>query len=191
MKNDVSKFFDSLAPHWDEGITSPPLDLLLSSGIKKGNKVLDVACGTGIITPVLHSLCERDVLGIDISPKMIEIAKANHRDEKGVRFLCEDFAEFKGDGDYDLVVIYNAFPHFVDLNALKKALLRTLKKGGKAAILHSLSRKQLGHHHEGLGPSISRTIASPLDEARFFYPEFSLVLAKESDHDYRLVLEKD
>ena len=191
MENDVSKFFDSLASHWDEGIKAPPLDLLLSSGIKKGDRVLDVACGTGIITSTLAKLCGRDVLGIDISPKMIEAAKANHKGEEGVQFLCIDFAEFNGEGDYDLVVIYNAFPHFVDLRALKKSLLNTLKKGGKAAILHSLSRKELGHHHDGLGPSISRTIASPIEEARFFSPEFSVLMAEESDHDYRLVLKKN
>ena len=192
MKDDtVASFFDRLADKWDEGNSLPPIDLIKLSGIKEGNKVLDVACGTGIITPLLHSLCHTPVLGIDISEKMIDKAKANHDGEEGISFQNIDFCEFDGKETYDLVVVYNAFPHFVDRNAFKKALLKTLKTGGKAAILHSLSRKQLEKHHDGLGPKISRDLASPQEEAIFFEPEFETLTAEESDHYYALVLRKN
>ena len=189
-ESQVAKFFDGLAENWDNGNSLPPLSLIELTGIKEGDKVLDVACGTGVITPLLYSLCKKPVLGIDISQKMIEKAKENHKGEEGVSFLCQDFCEFDGKEEYDLVVVYNAFPHFLDVEAFKKALQKTLKIGGKAAILHSLSRKQLEKHHDGLGPKISRDLVDPEQESRVFLPEFEILIAEESDHHYALVLSK-
>ena len=190
MRDDVAAFFDNLADRWDEDNCLPPINLIELSGIKEGETVLDVACGTGIITPLLHSLCKTPVLGVDISKGMIDKAKMNHAGEEGIAFQNLDFCQYDGKEGYDIVFVYNAFPHFVDREAFKKALLKTLKSGGKAAILHSLSRKQLESHHSGLSPKISRDLASPNEEARFFEPEFEALIAEESDHHYALILRK-
>lgn len=49
-------------------------------GVKKGTKVLDVACRTGILTPILFEAVGEDgeVTGIDFAPEMVEQARAKN-----------------------------------------------------------------------------------------------------------------
>lgn len=69
--------------------------------LKPGARVLDVGCGTGV--PVAAMLAEAglDVTGIDIAPKMIEIARA---EVKG-RFLVADCLEYEPEGSFDAVFV--------------------------------------------------------------------------------------
>lgn len=191
MASYIERFFDSIAASWDEGNALPPQSLLERIGIQKGNRVLDVACGSGIITGELAKLSDTDVLGIDISGKMIENAKRKYGGNPNVNFKKADFCEFRCETPYDVIVIYNAFPHFIDVSALKRSLLFNLRQGGKAAIFHSLSRKELHHHHENLSGSISRDLESPGKEASFFAPEFSPLVSDEGDHHFFLLLSKN
>ena len=53
-KKDVIEFFDGLAASWDaELVRSDEIIgiILDNGGIKEGVKVLDVACGTGVLIP--------------------------------------------------------------------------------------------------------------------------------------------
>ena len=186
----IADFFDSLAPFWDEGTAMPPSWLLDKIGIQEGDSVLDVGCGSGIITGSLAEYSHSLVLGVDISPKMIEKAKVNHANNPNVSFLNADFCQYGFDSAFDIIVIYNAFPHFLDKAALKDALVRGLKPNGKAAILHSLSREQLKNHHSGLSSKISRELDDPRTEASFFEPELFILEAEESSRHYLILLQK-
>ncbi|MCI1965019.1 MAG: class I SAM-dependent methyltransferase [Oscillospiraceae bacterium] len=59
-----------------------------------GSLVLDVGCGTGGYSLALAGRC-KGVFGIDLSPRMIEIAKekAEEQNTKNVRFTCADWNE--------------------------------------------------------------------------------------------------
>ena len=187
--NEIRDFFDGLAPVWDERAKddlSVVRGLLERAGIGPGDHVLDVACGTGVITGLLHDMTGEPVLGIDVSGQMIERAKDKYAGADGVAFRQGDFLAFDG-GDYDAVVIYNAFPHFMDVNALCLALSRNLKPSGKFVIVHSLGRRQLSAHHDGLGPRISRELQSPQEEAKAFSDLFQIELAEEGEDFYLLV----
>ena len=71
----------------------------------KGARVLDLACGTGIVTNNLASWGASSVLGIDISSVMVEAAKASTISDK-VQFEVGDCFKPRmfGSGNYDLVV---------------------------------------------------------------------------------------
>lgn len=190
-KNTI-KFFNDLAPSWDNSKkqTNQEIDQLLKRlPIKLNDKVLDVGCGTGIITNNLFNISNKPVLGIDISSKMIDIAKQKHKNNQNISFLCMNFTEFKG-SDYDFVVIFNAYPHFIDTNLLKQTLLSVLKPGGKFAILHDLSLEELTKIHEGISSSVSRNIERAKVEASFFEPEFRIIETKEDTHLYYILVEK-
>ena len=53
-KNEVIAFFDSWAPGWDAGMVCDDrvIDTILdNAGVHAHSKVLDVACGTGVLIP--------------------------------------------------------------------------------------------------------------------------------------------
>ena len=53
-KNEVIEFFDRLAPSWDADMIrhDDVIDLILdNAGVKSDIRVLDVACGTGVLFP--------------------------------------------------------------------------------------------------------------------------------------------
>ena len=208
--NKIEQFFDRLAPRWDEDqdcTTEVKRALLEKVGIGGGAHVLDVACGTGAITEELHALTGREVLGIDVSGEMINVAKRKFEGKEWAKFEKADFLQFepsplvqfeqprqqnkKGEAlAFDFVVIYNAYPHFMDVSALRDKAHSLLKEGGKLAIVHSIGRGCLNSHHKQHADHVSRMIGSPLDEAQSFAPLFTVELAEESEEHYILVLSK-
>ncbi len=185
--NEIKDFFDKLAPTWDERencTTERKRALLERVGIGCGDKVLDVASGTGVVTGIIHSLSGEDVVGVDISPNMVAIAKQKYEDCPWARFEEGDVME-KDLGKYDFALIYNAYPHFPDPEALSKRLAGLLTEGGRFAIVHSLSRKTLDRHHECC-QHISRSLAAPKEEGRFFEKEFVIEQADEGEDFYLL-----
>lgn len=191
--NPCEEFFDSLAPHWDEhekfdaGFAANSLH---RAGIKQGDRVLDLACGSGVLTGLLSSITKEEVLGMDISSKMIEIARKKYEGHESFRFVRADFYRYKPEDKFDAIVVYNAYPHFVDAVAFSKKASECLKEGGRLLIFHSLSRQALAHHHEGLSSSISRDLLPPLEEVKTFASEFDCLIAEESDSHYLLCMRK-
>jgi len=62
--------------HWEPSPSSPELAALISAGlIVKNAKVLDVGCGGGLDT-IFMAQCGFSAVGIDLSKKALEIAKA-------------------------------------------------------------------------------------------------------------------
>lgn len=73
-------------------------NIITNSGFGKG-LVLDLACGSGILTSELK--CRGyDMIGIDLSVDMLNIAKANNPD---ILYLCQDMREFELYGTVDCI----------------------------------------------------------------------------------------
>ena len=110
----LMKILESAPSRYDKGIRILTLGRLdeaydrLTSHIKRGQKVLDIGCGTGALT-LRAALKGANVKGIDINPQMLEIAKkhaAEVKDEQNVE-LCEmGVAELGGEEaeSYDVVM---------------------------------------------------------------------------------------
>ena len=187
--NEVKEFFDSLAPSWDRN--QPDREAVIKAligrvGIQKGDSVLDLACGTGTITSYLHDFSNVDVLGLDLSPKMIEIAKAKYLDKPWAHFEDGDFLSWSSEMRFDVIVLYNAYPHFKDPSLLSECFAKHLKPNGRFAILHSLGRVELDEHHAHVPSEVSRSLASPKEEAKHFEKDFEIYLQEEGKHHYLL-----
>lgn len=74
--------------------------------------MLDVCCGTGIMIPYLLKTEAARVTGIDIAPKMIENAKKKYHNDR-LTFVLGDIYDYNEPG-WNVVLIYNAFPHLLD-----------------------------------------------------------------------------
>ena len=113
--------FDSLAPTWETRIGPHhfwALDLALAD-VQAPRHVLDLGTGTGVVA---LALAERypdvEVVGIDLSPAMIEEARRKVTPELGgrVRFEVGDAAALSyPDGAFDLVVLSNMIPFYDEL----------------------------------------------------------------------------
>lgn len=70
-----------------------------------GKRVLDVACGEGHFTRLLRNAGAAEVVGIDISRRMIELAREQEtRQPLGIEYRVEDAKNVVEHGDFDLVV---------------------------------------------------------------------------------------
>ena len=156
-KQDVIAFFDRMAPQWDadmirhDDVISKILD---GAGVKPGVRVLDVACGTGVLIPDYLSRDVASVTGVDIAPEMVRIASEKFPQEN-VSFLCGDVEELALEGGYDCIVVYNAFPHFPEPERLLRVLSGYLAPGGRLTIAHGMSRAAIDNHHKGHASKVS------------------------------------
>ncbi len=156
-KQDVIEFFDRMAPQWDadmirhDDIINKILD---GAGVREGVKVLDVACGTGVLIPDYLDRGVESVTGVDIAPEMIRIASEKFPQEN-VRFLCGDVEEMELPEQYDCIVVYNAFPHFPEPERLVRVLSGHLAPGGRLTIAHGMSRAAIDDHHRGSASKVS------------------------------------
>lgn len=192
MSSSMQEFFDTQSSSWDdkERATASSLRTLLKDiPIQKGDKVLDLACGTGIFTPFLYEKTECDVLGLDLSPKMIEKAKAKYQDSPHFHFESGDFLSFEGSG-FDWIVVFNAYPHFLDVDAFVQQAYRVLKPKGHLLVLHNLSRFELMATHAGRAHPYSRDLDSAVEEGKKWGQSFNILEAKEGEHLFLLLGEK-
>lgn len=119
-------------------------DLLLLVQWRQRMRVVDLGCGTGELTSLLHvSLGAADTLGIDASPAMLE--RAAGFVAPGLRFERGDIADFGGLPRLDLV-FSNAALHWVpDHPALLAALAGALLPGGQLAFQVPANQDQPTH----------------------------------------------
>jgi trans-aconitate 2-methyltransferase len=111
----------------------PFYDLLALVQPRPGMRVVDLGCGPGELTRVLHQrLAARETLGLDSSPEML--AKAAAIAGGGLRFELGDIDAFDADGAWDLV-FSNAALHWLPRHpALFAGLTRALAPDGQLAV---------------------------------------------------------
>ncbi len=158
-KKDVIEFFDSMALCWDadQSRNEEVISLILSKGgIAKGKQILDVACGTGVLFPDYMSL-GAEVTGIDISPEMVKRVREKFPEAE---VICGDAESYSFGKLFDAIMIYNAFPHFINPKALFGNLTKHLKSGGRLTVAHGMSEKELQECHSGKAKNISLPLPS-------------------------------
>ncbi|MEA5618258.1 class I SAM-dependent methyltransferase [Cronbergia sp. UHCC 0137] len=71
----------------------------------RGKSILDLACGEGLYTRKFKQKGAAQVIGVDISPKMIELAKdQENRELLDIEYIVGDVLELNQIGSFDLVV---------------------------------------------------------------------------------------
>lgn len=111
----------------------PFFDLLGMIAPRGTPRIVDLGCGTGRMTRVLHERTQaRETVGIDNSPRMLEqgLAAAGN----GLRFELGTIESFPGErGAFD-IIFSNAALHWIpDHPALLERLSRALTPGGQLA----------------------------------------------------------
>ncbi|MDF2594368.1 MAG: methylase involved in ubiquinone/menaquinone biosynthesis [Clostridia bacterium] len=109
-------------------------DILQIVTVKDGYKVLDVACGTGLILGKLSKLAKIHTYGADISEGMIgEARRALNGSEKSFIVCPSDQIGFE-DNMFDSVINTLSFHHFENPVDVLHEMKRVLKDGGTLTI---------------------------------------------------------
>lgn len=111
----------------------PFLDLIALLEPRPRPRVVDLGCGTGELTRLLHDrLPGADTLGLDSSETML--ADSAGFAAPGLRFQRGDIADFTADAAYDVIVSNAALHWLPDHAALLARLARGLAAGGQLAV---------------------------------------------------------
>ncbi|MDN5867318.1 MAG: methyltransferase domain-containing protein [Candidatus Nitrosocosmicus sp.] len=157
------------------------------------DKVLDVACGPGIIAcefakKVYH------VTGIDITPAMIEEAKNLQRERKidNIDWKLGDVTKLPFEDDYfSMVVTRYSFHHLIEPRQVLEEMERVCKPNGKILIIDVTPDKdkvEAYNHVEKLRDS-SHTGALTFDELKGLMDEARLTSLKSKHHELEMRLE--
>jgi ubiquinone/menaquinone biosynthesis C-methylase UbiE len=104
----------------------------------KGGRFLDIGCGTGWAVRYAAGLVGEsgEACGIDISPKMIERAKANSPGLTNVRFYQANAEALPFEDNYfDYIICTQSFHHYFNPLIALREIRRVLKPGSRVYIL--------------------------------------------------------
>ncbi|HOI41765.1 MAG TPA: class I SAM-dependent methyltransferase [Elusimicrobiales bacterium] len=153
MNEELIEFFDRNAEPWDGYLK--PVDYAVGAAVLEradvgpAHRVLDVACGTGVLEPLLLARGVTEITAVDISSGMAAVFT---RKFPKVKFVLGDYHEpLFPEGSFDRVLIYNAFPHFRDPARVVANAASQLAPGGMLVIAHSMNREQLDWKHKKIG----------------------------------------
>ena len=188
-KKDVIEFFDRCAPQWDAGMIKDDhiIDTILDNAeVSAGMDILDVACGTGVMFPYYLNRGVSSVTGVDISSEMAKIAAGKYENDPRVQVICGDVEEAVFDKKYDVIVVYNAFPHFPDPRKLIKTLSGLLKEEGRLTVAHGASREAIDNHHKGAASKVSNGLMSADSLKKLFDPHLQVEIVISNDRMYQV-----
>lgn len=177
--NPTANYFNSVAPEWDMRETTSDARLrhiIESAGVRKGDSVLDVGTGTGILLPYLAEAVGPfgQIDAVDISSEML--ARAHEKFSKlplPVRFMLSDIEADHVHSQYDSIILYNVLPHLQNpLETIMRLFSANLSGGGSLTIAHGASRRAINECHEHIHfPSkklpAAQALAERLEDAGF------------------------
>ena len=120
---DVAKYYDLISSkfvNYDKQV------LFLTQIFNKykipGKRILDIACGTGTHSLKL-SKKGYEVIGLDASEKMLEVARKKAVSNANVQFICKDMQKLDFKEEFDAVICMSSISFLLTLTDIKKTIL--------------------------------------------------------------------
>jgi len=141
MEADGRSYWDKHARNYDQSMSLlgrpiPRMVELAGEATRGLQRVLEVAAGTGLVTPALAAGA-REVVATDYSAAMVAALEQRVRDAGVTNVRCEQadlYALRFDDGTFDAVVAANVLHLVPDLPGALAALRRVLKPGGRVIV---------------------------------------------------------
>jgi len=133
-------FYDERQQHWDKVALKLEnwkgwgvyyrrrIAQVFKFNISQNQDILEIGCGNGDLLAFLEP---KYGLGLDISPKMVELAQKNH---PGLDFRQMDAVDFSLDRKFDVVILSDTVNDLWDVQSTLEAVLRHLKPRGRLII---------------------------------------------------------
>jgi ubiquinone/menaquinone biosynthesis C-methylase UbiE len=156
---------------------------MLSSHLRPGMTILEIGCGTGYFT---RELTRRgaDIVAIDVSPDLLEIAKAKYS-APNVRYEIQNaYALTYADAMFDSVV-GSSILHHLEIEEALREIYRVLKPGGTIYFTEpNMLNPQIAMQKNI--PWIKRRLGDSPDETAFFRWSLRRLLEQTGYRDVRI-----
>ncbi|MFE7012385.1 class I SAM-dependent methyltransferase [Streptomyces sp. NPDC057651] len=144
----VQEFFSARAAHWDTRFPddAPRFEAAVAElGLRTGDRVLDAGCGTGRALPALRDAVGPSgaVLGVDLTPAMLEAAARAGRDRAGSLMLADVTRLPVRSQSLDAVFGSGLVAHLPRPQENLRELARVVRPGGLLALFHPIGRAAL------------------------------------------------
>lgn len=184
------KFFDERAEMWDEMVTHDEKKLEKIAELlclRHGDTVLDVGSGTGVMIPYLSKYIRKKgaIVAVDYSEKMIEVARKKFPNSENphLKFFAEDIHDLPMRFQYDAILCYSCFPHFIDQRGSIQHMSNGLAANGKLMIAHSQSRDAINSLHKRAGAEVCQDVLPTSQEIEKMMLLAGLQIAEKIDND--------
>ena len=109
-------------------------DVLAELEKEEFNDLLDCGCGTApMLTLLKEKYPDKRYTGIDLTPKMIEVARAKHM--QGVELVVGDCENLPfEDNSFDAVICCQSFHHYPNVQDFFNSVYRVLRPGGRLVL---------------------------------------------------------
>ncbi|WP_108060677.1 class I SAM-dependent methyltransferase [Poseidonibacter lekithochrous] len=181
--------FTRIEGHYDS------VDTIISMcELKSHHRVLDIACGTGIVSCEFakHS---KEVVGLDITEEMLTQARKLQKEKElnniDFRNSNVEVLPFE-DNSFDIVFTRYSFHHFLDTKKVFDEMLRVCKKDGKIIIVDVALKQSVSLAYNQMEKlrDPSHTKALTFEEFNSLFDNNELKNHKESSYKVTLELEK-
>jgi ubiquinone/menaquinone biosynthesis C-methylase UbiE len=100
-----------------------------------GKEVIDLACGEGFYSRKVRQRGAAEVTGLDLSPRMIDLAEAREAEQNlGIEYYVGDARRLDGNAPYDLAIaayLLNYAENRAELRRMCHSISRCLMPGGR------------------------------------------------------------
>lgn len=178
--------FTQIKGHYDS------VDTIISmSEVSINDKILDIACGTGIITCEFAKYA-KIVVGLDITKDMIAQAVIiqNENSLTNMKFDLGTVENLPYENDsFDIVFTRYSFHHFLDTKKVFEEMLRVCKPNGKIIVVDVAIEEKYAHAYNNMERlrDPSHTKALTFDEFNMLFQNKTLSNHKQSS--YRVDME--
>ena len=180
-KEDIAKGYDAIVEH--VGLEPRFYDDCIRMHSGYFGSILDVGCGRGFLLKKLSEKSEPGTkfFGIDISPKLVEIAKSNNP-EATVEIGDAEKMRFN-DATFDFVFMTEALEHMQDFSKSLSEIMRVLKPGG--IFIVTIPNRDWASYD--FYDKIRNHSLQPIDDHYFRYSEITGLL---KDQNFTILREK-
>jgi SAM-dependent methyltransferase len=145
----LSTIYDSGWGDFSRQYTGIINGLLTEQGIKRA-RILDLACGTGVLA-IMLARKGHTVTGIDISPEMVRLAQSKSAGMSRISFEVADMVDYESSGEYDVVLCtFDSINYVLSIKDLRRMLgnVAVALKPQGLFVFDSNTKWLYRHHHD-------------------------------------------
>lgn len=191
----IINYFDEMAAIWDDAVLHSKVrirEIIKLSGMKQGDKILDIGSGTGILVDYIREFNKDGVIvEVDVSQKMLNMARAKNYNDTNIRYMNLDIEKDIIEETFDLIFLYNSFAYLKNkISTLEKLAHKNLNKYGCIVIFHNNGEQQINTSHACGDKRISNAYLPPFDSLLNSLDKSLFNVSYKSDisNDYSLIL---